>query len=231
MSHYSDIGFEIENSKDIIKLFNNIISNQNIDRLEYFINDDITLTIFNIRDIRYIAKINNKTHQILSLSLGHDNLNVSEVEFVEIINNETFKFSNIMVEKEGIPFWFSCANTEVCELKQNDNIEIKIASFAESIKIKDCDENSLNTEKFAMADESYISNFEGNQSCAFVSGIIKDYKLEKNFLTYNSYYTIDFDCLGLHFKALVDEKAINKEDLQVGKIICGNFWNTALIEK
>mgnify|MGYP003446157311 FL=1 len=82
-----------------------------------------------------------------------------------------------------------------------------------------------------MADESYISNFEGNQSYAYVSGIIKNYKLEKNPLTYYSYYTIDFDCLGLHFKALVDEKEINKEDLQVGKIICGNFWNTALIEK
>ncbi len=78
MSHYSDIGFEIENSKDVIKLFNNIVSNQNIDRWEYFLNDDITLTIFNIRNIRYIAKLNNKTHQIISLSLGHDNLNVSE---------------------------------------------------------------------------------------------------------------------------------------------------------
>ena len=231
MSHYSDIGFEIENSKDVIKLFNNIISNQNINRLEYFLNDDIILTIFNIRDIRYIAKLNNKTHQIISLSLVHDNLNVSEVEFVEIINNETFEFNNIMIEKEGIPFWFSCANAEVFELKQNNNIEIKIASFAESIKIKDSEEDSLNSEKFEMADESYISNFEGNQSYAFVSGIIKDYKLEKNPFTYYSYYTIDFDCLGLHFKALVDEKEINKEDLQVGKIICGNFWNTALIEK
>jgi len=173
MSHYSDIGFEIKNSKDVIKLFNNIISNQNVNRLEYYLNDDITLTIFNIRDIRYIAKLNNKTHQILSLGLGHNNLNISEVEFVEIINNETFEFSNIMVEKEGISFWFSCANAEVCELKQNDKIKIKIASFAESIKIKDSEEDSLNSEKFEMADESYISNFEGNQSYAFVSGILK----------------------------------------------------------
>ena len=59
--------------------------------------------------------------------------------------------------------------------------------------------------------------------------IIIDFKKETNILTGNEYYTINIDCLGLYFNVLVDPSMINYDDLEVGKVARGVFFNTVLL--
>lgn len=246
MNHYSDIGFEIFKPQDTLNIFNLIHLNEEIERTEYNIpnSNGIVYCIYKLGEIRYSAKLNYNTHQIRAIGLGHNNEKITNAKYIKTIkgNSRALNFDNIMIEKDEIPFWFCCPNIEIINIEKYQDIKLRIASFADTIEIKDLPKNNkafnnseelreyILTHDLEMAEESYIANFKGDQSYAFVSGIIKDFKLEKNLFTEKDYYTIDFDCLGLYFKALVDSKAINKDDLQVGKVICGNFWNTALLE-
>ena len=232
MSHYSDIGFELFNPQDSLNIFNLIHSNEKIERTEYNIPNSkgIVYALYKFGEIRYSAKLNYNTHQIRAIALGHNNENASECKYIKTIkgNSSALDFDTIMVEKDGIPFWFCCPNIEIDNVEKYQDISLRIASFADTIEIKDLPKNDrtfnnpeelreyISTHNLEMAEESYIANFESEPSYAFVSGIITNFKLEKNIFTEKEYYSIDFDCLGLHFKALVDTKLINEKDLQIG---------------
>ena len=79
-----------------------------------------------------------------------------------------------------------------------------------------------------LADESYVLTTEGS-TVGYVSGIIKAYTLRVNELTGKQFWEVDIDCLGLHIRVLADYRLIKEAQIQVGKVLCGEMWNTAFI--
>lgn len=234
MSHYSDIGFKVENNQDVDKIINDFFSTDGkFDSwMEWKIENSHppqNLIMRKKGKIRFFAKVDEKN--ILDFSFSHDNERISKVEFAGIKNNENKDdFKILAITKDDIPFWFDCPNAEIFNFDTDDkSTEIKIASFANYVEIKNV-EDIGKTEKHALGAESYISKFfENDYTTGWVSGIIKSWTIETNSETNTKYYAIDADCMGLYFKMLVDCNMINKEDLKVGKVICGEFWNTAIL--
>jgi len=247
MSHYTDIGFKIEKNEDVVNTFNFINSNGKIKRLTWDLpsqnkDDNIVLTMFYIGEIRYSAKLNLKTNYILDIGLSHNNERICKAEHIGTLNavNDESGFKVVQVEKDGIPFWFSCPNVEIFNIQdgKREELDLKIASFAENIEIKEkaperkTENKQMTPEEVVefvkengiqMADESYIAFFNDDPTYAHVSGTIKDFKLEKNEITTVKYYAIDIDCLGLYFKVLVDPKLINKKKLKKGNILSSGY--------
>ena len=237
MSHYTDIGFKINSNKDVIDIFNQIISNKNYPQQVWRVSstekDDIVLTMQKVGEIRYFAKLDNKKKSVLEIGLLHNNENISKMEIVDINYNIENGFPIVQLEKDGIPFWFESPNAELYDMKDETECDVKIASFANYVKIKKSQDEIEASEdgEFQFADESYMSSmmFQGDPATAFVSGIIKSYNKEKNIITNNNYYAIDVECLGLNIKMLVDISLLDEREIVSGNVIFGEFWNTAIL--
>jgi len=236
MSHYSDIGFKIDSNKDVVDLFNQINSNKNYPQMVWDIpsakKDNIILTLQKLGEIRYFSKLNNKNDEILEIGLSHNNENIEKMGIIDINYNKD-GFPILQLEKDGIPFWFECPNVEIFNMKGEKECDVKIVSFANNVQIKNTKNKTDKTEKekLQFADEAYMSSImlQGDPATAFISGIIKNYKKEKNVITNNNYYAIDVECLGLNIKMLVDITLLNEKDIVLGNVICGEFWNTAIL--
>lgn len=237
MSHYTDIGFKINSNKDVIDIFNQIISNKNYPQQVWSVSstekDNIVLTMQNVGNICYFAKLDNKKKSILEIGLSHNNENISKMEIVDVNYNNKNGFPIVQLEKDGIPFWFECPNVELYDMKAETECDVKIASFANNVKIKKSQDKIENSEdgEFQFADESYMSSmmFQGDPATAFVSGIIKSYMKEKNVITNMDYYAIDVECLGLNIKMLVDISLLDEREIVSGNVIFGEFWNTVIL--
>ena len=188
---------------------------------------------------KYLGKLEvlimyDENNSILRLALGHNNQRISKAKYEGIIRSDMSSgdFDTLMIMKDDIPFWFECPNMDIFHIDPNDKeeLDLKIASFANSIEIIDPNAKSDDKDdKLKFADESYISDFQNNPVNAFVSGVIKDFKIESNSVSGESYYVIDIDCLGLYFSLLVDSEMIDVTEIEVGKIARGVFYNTALL--
>lgn len=234
MSHYSDIGFIINSEEDVIELFNKIKTNKEYPPMiwELDINEEkeVILAMHKIGDIRYFAKLDNKNSQIIELSMGHHNENVTKMDILHIDYEVSSGFPILQLEKNDIPFWFECPNVEIFNMEGEKDCEIRISSFANRVFIKKPDEKAeLPGLGFSLADESYIADWQNDPSVALMSGIIKGYKIEKNILTNEPYYAIDVDCLGLSIKMLVDVNYLKEEDIIAGNVIYGDCWNCAIL--
>lgn len=234
MSHYSDIGFKVESNADVDKIIDDFFSpDGKFDSWRKWkienSNPAQDLIMRTKGKIRFFAKVDEKT--ILDFSFSHDNERISKVEFAGLKSNKNKDdFKILAVVKDDVPFWFDCPNAEIFNFNTGDKTaDIKIASFANYVQIKNV-EDIEKSEKRELGAESYISKFfENDYSTGWVSGIIKSWTIETNPKTKVKYYAIDADCMGLYFKMLVDFNMIKAADLKVGKVICGEFWNTAML--
>ena len=174
--------------------------------------------------------VNYRKSAIEKLSLGYKNDKVSTVQVIEriAVEEENPDFDVVKVEKDGIPFWFNCGNVDVFNFKEGETLGIKIASFADSVEVKNPTPEGYKAEGVSFADESYLADFLNDPTRAHVSGVIQDVKIKKNPLTKKHFYVVDAICLGLNFRMLIDENLIKKKQLKAGKIISGKFWNSAL---
>lgn len=257
MNHYSDIGFIVEESKDITAIFDNIMTKKHgsfktwdLSKHRFLNKNKIVYYIFSLGEIRYCLKLDEKHHKVLNLSLGHNNEKITEVVFDEIAKTKPIDigldFPHIQVVKNDIPFCFSCLNYDLFKLKLKDKIKIKIASFANYVKIKEKKETepiaeltpeeaknklfqSLQSGEFPLSDEGYIAYWNEDPAYSLFSGIITDIKKEKNIISTREYYCINADCLDMKFALLVDKDELDTNLLKVGNIIFGEFWNTCLI--
>lgn len=234
MSHYSDIGFRIKTNEELINLFNKIKTNKEyppmIWDLEMSEEKEVILAMHKLGDIRYFAKLDNKNSQIIELSMGHYNENVTKMDILHINYEVESGFPILQLEKNDIPFWFECPNVEVFNMEGEKDCEIRISSFANKVFIKKPEEKvNLPGFRFSLADESYIADWQNDPSIALMSGIIKNFKIEKNILTNEPYYAIDVDCLGLKIKMLVDVNYLKEEEIVAGNVIFGDFWNVAIL--
>lgn len=246
MSHYSDIGFKITTSKELVDLFNNINSDETIKRGSWDLDSEgnIQYMMYYFGEIRYSAQLDVINGQILRLGLGHNNEKISKANYDAKIkvDENTGDFDTLVIDKDGIPFWFSCPNMDIFHIKEDEHeeLDLKIASFANTIEIIDAkeektffvdqdDNDEIKKDKLEFANESYISDFQNDPVHGFVSGIITGFKIETNPLTKETYYAIDIDCLGLYFKLLVDINLVEYSELKVGRVARGVFFNTALL--
>ena len=246
MSHYSDIGFKINKANEVVDLFNRINSDESIKRGSWDLDAEGNLEymMYYFGEIRYSAELDTVNNQISRIGLGHNNERISKAIYGSKIkvSEESGDFDTLVIEKDGIPFWFSCPNMGIFHIKEDEHedLDLKIASFANSIEIIDAkeekkffvdqdDSDVIKEEKIEFANESYISDFQNDPCTGFVSGIIKGFKLETNPLTGETYYAIDIDCLGLYFKLLVDINLIEYEEIKVGRVARGVFFNTVLL--
>lgn len=231
MSHYSDIGFKLKEKQDILKIFNSIHMNGKLPKRVWETNErGANYIIHYIDDIRYISVVNYAKSEISKLALGYNNDKLSNVKVVERIalGEDNPDFDIIKVEKDGIPFWFNCGNVDIFNFKEGEILDIKIASFADSIEVKNPTPQGFKAEEISLADESYIADFLNDPTRAIVSGVIEDVKIRKNPITKNRFYAVDAKCLGLNLKMLIDETLVKKKELKPGRIISGRFWNSAL---
>ena len=237
MSHYTDIGFKINSNKDVIDIFNQIISNQNYPQHVWSIpstkKEDIILSMQNLGEIRYFAKLDKQKNAILEIGLAHNNESISKLELLDINYNNKNGFPILQLEKDGIPFWFECQNAEIFDTKDETECDVKIASFANNVKIKKSKDKIgvADDVMFQFSDEAYMSSImlKGDPATAFISGTIKGCKVEKNVITNNNYYAIDVECLGLNIKMLVDISLLDEREIVSGNVIFGEFWNTAIL--
>ncbi len=247
MSHFSDIGYEVSSEEEMSALVQHWVSDENAKAEK--LSKGIFMFTRKVGEIWNFIKIQSqkKFNEITCFSMSYTNEASSEVELNAIEVDKKTEFPIIRVEIENIPFWFCCHNIDKkLKLKPHKKYKINITSFANSVEIKnasekidvpeDFDINSIkiNAEKLEFADESYVSSgaFSGEEfDTAFVSGIIKAWKKEENLDTGNKFFVIDTTCLGLNFRILVAENDIKEEDLAVGKVISGEFWNTCFISK
>ena len=234
MSHYSDVGFKLSaNDADAIKEIEAIIRyflSFKYDKFEAWQIGDYDYLMFLVGDIRYFIIRNKNCNIINKHSLGYNNKIITEVDTISNIPmlNETEDFDLIKVEKNGIPFWFSCPNIDIIG-KNNLINKIKIACFADNAIIKEQNVSKLDIEQYGMfADQCYIANMESLDR-GFISAIIKDFKIEKNILTNSNYIVVDAECLGMNLKMLIEDHPQIVKELKIGRVICGEFWNTALI--
>jgi hypothetical protein len=246
MSHYSDIGFKLTKNEDVIELFNRINKDESIKRGSWDLNgsDDTIYVMYYFGEIRYSVELDNVNNYINRIGLGHNNERISKAIYNGKIKvgEDTGEFDTLVIKKDGIPFWFSCPNMGIFHIKEDEHedLDLKIASFANYLEIIDPVEEETKVideiqeevrqgKPIDFANESYISNFENDPCEGFVSGIIQGFKLETNPLTGETYYAIDIDCLGLYFKLLVDVNLIEYQEIKVGRVARGVFFNTALL--
>ena len=227
MTHYTDIGFfDINSVADVDALYNKIHKTQQAMIWDVISDVDKTkhLYMFKIGEIRFFAKLDVEKGFICSLSLAHNNENITKMDIVNIFPpaEDCADFPTLVLEKDGIPFWFECPNVEIFNMDEKD-CDVKIASFAQMAKIRD--KNETETE---FSDELYHPS-SNDPTVAIMSGEIKSIKKETNLITGNNYYALDIDCLDVHIKVLLDVNAVEESELQVGKIIYGEFWNTAIL--
>ena len=236
MSHFSDIGFGKFEDKSYYQahyfnFMNEILDgNYGVPEIKKA-GENNSLHIYSLGGISYVYLIDDEKDEIIDFEIGYKNeiIAVGRGLCRAFTTNGT-AFCNVQIEVDGIPFCFACLNAPIFDIEDDDNddeIEFSVASFAESSEILSRDELSINKYK-KMGIESYIAYFKDDPSNGFVSGIIKDFALEQNPVTKENYYVVDADCLGVHFKMLIDPKMVSDE-LEVGKVICGSFWNTAMI--
>lgn len=230
MSHYSDIGFEMNNREDEKTLIKDFMSQKYAESMVWDIKDTSpqqSLMMQKIGKLRLFAKVDDKN--LLSFSFSHDNERVSDARVVSLDDDNLDGFKIVCVEKDDVPFWFHSPNADIFFFDDKGDDKLKIASFANSVQIKSIEDiGKAGVRDFAA--ESYVSNFFNNDyTTGWVSGIIQGWTKEKNPITGKKYFAVDADCMGLHFKMLVDEHMIDKRELKVGKVICGEFWNTAIL--
>ena len=259
MSHYSDIGFKFKNVEKLKKNISKILSDKKLPSMFWNIDDGLgednpELHMKTIGDIRYFCKVGK--NGIEYLCPAHNNERISNADIVYSTtekNSETgfFKvemfrqkedFPTVKVIKNDIPFWFCCPNCEIFYDDTTDNSKdsLKICSFANYVQVKDPTEigkplslDELNQKRrsgeLGFADESYIASFGEDKSIGFVSGIIRKAEILKNQWTKKKYYAVNVDCVGLYFKMLIDPQLIKFKELQVGKVLFGEFWNVAIM--
>ena len=233
ITHYSDIGFTVKKPEDVFKIFE-----QFHDRTDGFekktINDltygECEYKMHKLGNIRYCYQYNEQTHKIYHLSLGYENENISTFgnNIKSYAQSEgDWDFPTICVTNGSISFWFSCLNL-YDGLKKSDSIKLKISSFANSITIKNPTKEVEKTDELKFANECYVIK-EANSTTGFVSGIIKGFNLKINEITRDRYWEIDIDCLGAHIRVLADYRLVKSSELEIGKVLCGEMWNTAFI--
>lgn len=235
MSHFSDIGFTKFEDRDYyeehyVDFMNEILSDKYGAPEVQKAGDGLSLHTYSIGAIRYAYLIDDNEDEIVDFELGYKNdIQSIGVNAKALNENTEAAFFNVQVEVDGIPFCFACLNAPVIDFSKNKEIAFTVASFADNIEVLSEDELPQSKHK-KMAAESYIAYFNHDPSNGFVSGIIKGFALEQNPVTKENYYAVDADCLGVHFKMLVDPKMVSGE-LKVGKVIRGSFWNTAVLLK
>ncbi len=236
MSHYSDIGFDIKDNKDIdnlIDMFFNSKEKLGVDVMVWEIENNPNNLLGQLKygDLRFFIKGDLENGKIDDFFVGHDNKNITNVE-VEIEENPIKKneknyFPIFNFYKDDIPFWVACFNADIFFFYDDNTSEVKLVSFANHIMdVRDA--KKINKE-LKMANESYISYFNDDITTGWLSGIIKDFALLENPITHNKYYAIDIVSMGLKIKLVVDPKLIENKELKKGKVICGEFWNTGIL--
>ena len=89
-------------------------------------------------EIRYSAELDTVNNQISRIGLGHNNERISKAIYGNKIkvSEESGDFDTLVIEKDGIPFWFSCPNMGIFHIKEDEHedLDLKIASFANSIE-------------------------------------------------------------------------------------------------
>lgn len=238
MSHFSDIGFTKFEDRDYyeehyVDFINEILSDKYGTHEVQKAGEGRSLQTYSLGSIRYVFLVDDETDKVVDFEFGYKNDIKSYGTHAKLLNEAAdTAFCNMQVEVGGIPFYFVCLNTLVSdfkELKEENEIAFSVASFANDIEILSEDELPKSKHK-RMAAESYIAYFNHDPSNGFVSGIIKGFALEQNPVTKENFYAVDADCLGVHFKMLVDPRLLEDKELEAGKVIRGSFWNTAFFE-
>ncbi len=237
LTYYSDVGFDIRQNGDIIKLidyFDDENKNFECKKIYDFAHGECELEIYKIGNIRYYCQSehNGQGKHYCYISLGYENENISVFdETLKSYHQEenNLDFPTISVTKEIYTFWFSCLNLYEYPERKQEPIKLKISSFANNIEIHDpTDEIENKSELVPFADESYITA-DKNPAIGYVSGTIKSFCHKTNPLTNNEYWEIDIECLGTNIRVLADYRMIKSSELQIGKILSGKMWNTAVI--
>ena len=234
MSRFSDIGFS--RFRDVIyyaEVMNGVLNGKYGQPEVQSAGEGLSLQTYSLGEILCVFLIDDDEDEVVDYAVGHENQRLSTGTFAEYMDDAPdTAFFNLQVEVDGLPFWFACLNAPAYDLRwlaEGEEVQFSASSFAESVEVLSVDE--LDKSKYkGMAAESYIADFNDNPCRGFVSGIVKNFSLEQNPVTEENYCAVDADCLGVHFKMLIDPKLLEGKEIEVGKVVRGSFWNTALLK-
>ena len=232
MTHYSDMGMEFSNQQEHSKFLEDLC-NDNIKGYSFledikggkFLHKELGNIVFNIMQIKKNLKI----------GFTYKNKDIVEGVVLSCKENPHDTYT-LNVDINGIPFWFDCSNAVFFKIKKKKKVKFSSACFADYVEIWTKEElnkhREENEEELKMADESYISDFNTDPTTAYIlSGIITNFKKDKNPLTDKEFWVIDISCLGLKTKLLVDTKEIDEASIKKGSIIRTRCFCTAIIEE
>lgn len=234
---YASVGFEIfDKYNEEVTLFNtfysrkNYVENYTIYDLKY---NEFQLKVCKLGDIRYCYYYDPEINKIGGKSIGYYNEKVST--FNKIVDNTAIALNQmptiVVANNDQVQFSFVCLNLSAEKVTEG-LVKLRVSAFASdagiTIKERTLKSEKDKIDKLTFADESYAC-LDGS-GISFVSGIIKGFSLKLNELTGAKYWAIDIDCLGVQFKVLVDNRMFKAEDIEIGKVLCGEMYCTAFIE-
>lgn len=234
INHYSDVGFIVKPGEtlNLRAQFESMVHDFEQVTVQDPTFGECDYKVYKLGDIRYCVQNIKNNNRCVFLSLGHENKNISifdEKLMAYAPEKPGFDFPTIKVTKDSLTFWFSCLNLYAANLDKTGPIKLKISAFANFLQVRDAmSEEQKASKDLKFADECYIMrNSKGTTS--FVSGIITEVNLKINEFTRDRYWAIDIDCLGTHIRVLADYRLVKSTELKVGRVLCGEMWNTAFL--
>ncbi len=243
MSHFSNIGFEVNNTEDFVTLCQKIIRKCVRIQVEggaYFQYSDPSGAELWIQAnarkdlIGANPYFQGKSKRIVSLSSKHKK-EPSELDGYFICD----AYSRDDTEKRNAlyPFVFDLPNAQTLpKTKLPLTTEIQLTAFAHKIEIfKDEKEFKEKAENYSnMASKSFIPNGLFNpdkterattEALAIFIGEVKEAQIKTNSFTNNRFHWMLVDTYGGEIDVVTDSGKLNKEP-QKGNFVWGQFWLT-----
>ena len=236
-SHFSDIGFNLNNPDTFREDFIKIIED-NVEKSsqEVCINYKGYLVVYIDNDIEFWLPIGeNGTLNPYDFEIHY---NTHKWELAKKVTwtckeeNDMQGLCNLWQNQEIFPLNANIPNAIMCpSFNEKLTYKCQLACFVEDINFystidefrkeyhKMCEESFIPTGMFALNENKEFKP----SACAWINGILESFELKTNTYTKNKFYHLIVGCLGEKFDLLVSEEEI-KSPLKIGDIVSSNVW-------
>lgn len=228
-SHYSDMGFTVNSSEDIIEIVKQIYPNAK----EVSRNKKTYQQICVDKFIEFW--LNLKNGAIEEIEFHYNSENFAACSFEQYISYSEEDMAGIVQVNNGLcPVVIEIPNLGLFErFMENQKMNLQISAYAHEVNLFDSEdayaasqgnrEHKFATEHFLPVGLFTENEGDSPSAQAVFGGKILEYELRKNPLTGLDYYYFAVTCQGSVYDIVADP-ALVKTKPQVGGVLNGHFW-------
>ncbi|MCL2044762.1 MAG: hypothetical protein FWG88_00055 [Oscillospiraceae bacterium] len=239
-SHYSDIGFTINNVEEFTSFIHQLyesgvdVPSINGTYRKVVIDEKIEFWIQIVK-----SELFERQASIVGVEFHFSSTNINPFRFdywiepKENLSGEAYVWS-LYDGDDSFPMVINIPNADLYVGLQNDDIiNVQLACFAEELNLYDSKEEyeKSQTTELKFSDEYFIPsgtfNLDGSDmtptSDIMFSGYILSIEKRTNSFTGNEYFYFTVRCQGIVFDVLADP-ALIKKDPKIEGILSGSFW-------